>query len=404
MQAEELSNEHLPTAALIDLDKSLVGGLLEIRLLESPHADWLDRNDIDRVLAEKELQNLAGPEGTAARAELGKLLRADVLILLRTVKPQEAAGAARQAPDSAVPYFQLIASETSRGIRLSVDWLPQSKDAEADARKLGQLVAKAIAKSRLEIREIIAVPPFVSQDLTYDHDHLKTAYARVTEQMLLPQPGLVVVELEEAEMLGRELTVAGSEIRRRPPLYLLGEYRNENQGEQRKLQVLLRVRRGSQQLAEIKKSELEPEQAVDFLRTGAADLLAKTLGQRQKLASPVVEAEQLFERAKLHGRLGAFKESAMLCEASLLLVPNQPQVHREAMIMYGKMAAPLTTNGRDVRSVRTGLNCYVRGLDHLQAFIPHVPSVSDLRTPDASVVSHFLSAVHFSQPAEPAQQ
>ena len=43
------------------------------------------------------------------------------------------------------------------------------------------------------------IPPFVGNDLTYEFEHLKSAYARLIEQALLEQKGIVVVEIAEAE-------------------------------------------------------------------------------------------------------------------------------------------------------------------------------------------------------------
>ncbi len=65
----------------------------------------------------------------------------------------------------------------------------------------------------------------VSHDLGYEFEYLKTAYARLLEQWLLSQPGLLVVELAEARAISQELALAdaGARIERRLPLYLSGE-------------------------------------------------------------------------------------------------------------------------------------------------------------------------------------
>ena len=56
------------------------------------------------------------------------------------------------------------------------------------------------------------MPPFLSDDLTYEHDHLKTAYARLVEQTLRSRPGVLTVELEEAHAIAREVRLTGDEI------------------------------------------------------------------------------------------------------------------------------------------------------------------------------------------------
>src|SRR5256885_13929208 len=55
------------TAALIDLDRSPLGALLEGRLLDGAKLAWLERGDIDKLLAEQELQALFAPEAGSPR-------------------------------------------------------------------------------------------------------------------------------------------------------------------------------------------------------------------------------------------------------------------------------------------------------------------------------------------------
>jgi hypothetical protein len=70
------------TAALVDADKSPLGTLLEAALLTGSKLTWVERNQIDKIVAEQQLQVAFSPEGIAARSSLGRLLKADVLILL----------------------------------------------------------------------------------------------------------------------------------------------------------------------------------------------------------------------------------------------------------------------------------------------------------------------------------
>jgi len=210
--ARPQSGEHPPTAAFLDLDGSPLAGLLEQRLLENGRAHWLERGAIEAILRERQLEGLTEAAAGRQRAELGKLLKADLLILLRHVKePKE--------------HVQLVICETRRGLRLAVHRAMRSTDAEADAKQLSMLVERVIARSGRECHEIVAVPPFVSNDLTYENEHLKSAYAKLVEQTVRDRPGLLTVEFEEARAVAEELGLAGGEIRRPMPLYLLGESR-----------------------------------------------------------------------------------------------------------------------------------------------------------------------------------
>ena len=80
------------TAALIDFDHSSAATLLEAELFKRKEVAWVERTEIDHVLREQKLQTLFAPEVGSARVKLGQLLKAEVLILLREIKPQEKQG------------------------------------------------------------------------------------------------------------------------------------------------------------------------------------------------------------------------------------------------------------------------------------------------------------------------
>jgi hypothetical protein len=176
---------HRLTAAFLDLDGSPLAGLLEQRLLEDRRAIWLERNAIEAIQRERNLEGLMDAAAGGRRAAIGRLLKADLLVLLRRLEtPKE--------------HMHLVVCETKRGLRLAVHRVVLSPKAEVDIERLSALVDRAIAKHGREIREICAVPPFVSNDLTYENEHLKAAYARLVEQTVRDRPGLLTVELEEA--------------------------------------------------------------------------------------------------------------------------------------------------------------------------------------------------------------
>jgi hypothetical protein len=83
LAAGSLPAADFPAAALIDVDRSPVGALLEQTLLADKEAQWLERTEIDRVLRERELGALLGPAAAAERSSVGRLLKADLLVLLR---------------------------------------------------------------------------------------------------------------------------------------------------------------------------------------------------------------------------------------------------------------------------------------------------------------------------------
>ena len=91
------------------------GRLLEQRLLANPHATWLERTEIDAVLSQRQLQSLLGAAAINERANIGRLLKADILVLL----------ASPAKPDS--KSVNLVVCETAYGLRLAAMTVPIDK-------------------------------------------------------------------------------------------------------------------------------------------------------------------------------------------------------------------------------------------------------------------------------------
>lgn len=247
-----------PTAAFLDVSRKPIGALVEQRLLEYPKAIWLERTEIEKVLQERAISSLLGPAACAERAAVGRILKADLLILLQHVaEPAE--------------YAKLVVCETASGLRLASHSVPLSQKTEDNAAEIVLFARQAIAKHGEEIREICAVPPFISHELSYEYDHLKSAYAKLIEQAIRDRPGLLTVELQEAQAISKEVRLTGAQIRRALPLYVLGEFRHEGKGEGRSLAVRLRVMRGEKPTAaeETRDYARRPRRSEGTVRTGS---------------------------------------------------------------------------------------------------------------------------------------
>ena len=269
--------------AFIAQKQSPVVELAEAMLLGVADAEWLERSEIDKVLAEQKLQTLFAPEATGSRSALGKILKADLIVVVRTAEAQ-----VDGRPQKSV---EVAVAQTATGLRLVSRSIPLSEDAQADAQALVTLASEGFAKNAQDIERIYAVPPFVSQDLTYENDHLKQAYSRLIEQALLDQPGTLVVELAEADSIAREATLAGADatLVRFLPLYLLGEYRHDGVGKHQQITISLSINRGAKQLRSERKT-MEPSAAPAYLLA--------TLGEFGKLDGaelPVID--DIFEGA-----------------------------------------------------------------------------------------------------------
>ena len=260
---------------------------------------------------------------------------------------------------------------------------------------LCNLVKQALEKYDEQITEVWAVPPFASEDLTYEFDHLKSAYAKLIEQILLQRNGALVVELAEAEAVAKEvmLTEPGARVRRQLPFYLLGKYRHRGQGPKRRLAIELRLVHGRDQLQAIAKSDLTPEDVPRFLRHSTAEVLRKSGGAAQPLSDPETEARQLADRAKTFWKTGQWTEALSLIEASLLLKPDQSDLHTDAVHVLTHLVQ-LPREGvawdQNVQSAAHRFQYFRRGLEHLEALTAKGTPLLNPNEPWSNIKHSFL--------------
>ena len=78
-----------PRCAWIAISEGPVLTLAETRILAGSQTIWLERVEIDRVLAERRLQEVFGAEAVSERIGLGRVLKADILVLARIGRREE---------------------------------------------------------------------------------------------------------------------------------------------------------------------------------------------------------------------------------------------------------------------------------------------------------------------------
>ncbi|WP_254508097.1 hypothetical protein [Anatilimnocola floriformis] len=351
--------EAKPTAALIDLNRSPAVALLEAQLLTGELATWVERTEINRILDEKKLQTLFAPASGGERAKLGKMLKADVLVLVRS-------GVAEK-----VPYIEIVISEVSRGLRLVRRRVPLGAEIGQDVAELLKIVEQGFTLQSQPIQAIYAVPPFVSEDLQPEYDELKAAFSLLVEQRMQEHPGVVVVELAEAEALQRELLIAGDDagIKRQMPTYLLGQYRNEGKDAERTIKIKLTLQQGEKQLG-ANQQTMKPEEASTYLREKTGNVVMRLTGKEVPPGDAKVEAAQLARRSKEFSKLGLWEDALAMCQASLLLDPKQPEMHHDAMIANTRLGLryPTAIRPSDIVSVKAVAALFIRALDHHAAF------------------------------------
>jgi|GEM_PF-2560170 len=353
-----------PVCALLDPEKAPRSALLEAKLIGDPGATWVERADIDKILQEQKLQTAFSPQGIGEPVKLGKLLKADLLVMVRPVK------------DAKEPALEVVISETAGGLRLLIRAIPLTKSAEEDVAAMLVAVRAGIKKHGEAIAEVIAVPPFVSNDLEFSREHFKGAFAKLAESEALDRKGVVVVELAEAEALAKEIALAtpGAKLVRPLPVYLLGEYRHEGTEKTLTVTLKLRAERGGKLLRKPESITAKPVEGPAAVRTwsaGVLDAMAKDTEPRPP-SDAKAEAKTLAERARVFRRLGNGPETLALAEASLMLDPDQTDLYADS---HTALLAPIGAafGGAWLRkeadqSLRFAA-LYMRALAHLEQFV-----------------------------------
>ncbi|WP_254508101.1 hypothetical protein [Anatilimnocola floriformis] len=359
-----------PVCALIDTSKLPVTALLEARLLASDNATWVERSQIDKLLAERELHAAFSAGGVEARSSLGALVKADVLVLLRLVK--------LPGPE-AKSQIECVVCDT-QGLRLRTMSIRSETATEATVSALEELIEQGLKKHAEKIETIVAVPPFLSEDLGFEFNYLQTAYAKLVEEQLLAQPGVLVVELGEAQAIAKELTLAGERKLARltkPPLHVIGRYRHDGSGDSQTMRMSLRLLQSEMQLTLKGAKDLPPAEMPAWIVTKTGELIS-LLQTKEALAprefSAADEAKALAVRGRQFQKVGNWAEALALHEASLLLAPEQTDVRRDAVIVSGNFIWSLRYEQANEFLIQQ-ISLADRGHEHFEAYLRVVPKL-----------------------------
>jgi hypothetical protein len=133
------------TTALSDLLTASLSRLEGVTLVE--------REKLNLVLDEQQLNAALHTENVTERVRLGKLFKADLLLILR---------AGHGKPSPAVRF---AVAEIQFGLRLYVDSL-ETPDLARQAEHIHGKVASSVARLTAPITHILAVPPFLNNSFT----------------------------------------------------------------------------------------------------------------------------------------------------------------------------------------------------------------------------------------------
>lgn len=312
-EADQPGNELRQWAVIADPELQATGlSDLVTAELTSHGIPLVEREQIERIQAELVLARCFGADRTEPRVRLGRLLKADALVLLRR---QEHGG---------VSNVRLIISDCTVGARLHANHF------ELDADKvdeLGSAVSEDVRATRDRfaggVERLVTVTPLLSRNLTHEFDHLQNGYAAWLGQTLLQLPGVAVVEIEEARAIREELDLNGTEIADSwRPLFVSGEFEMTRDLDVR-VALKLRVRNADNEIAKLDVEDLPTDAVPEWLASHAGRNIAEQLKLSRAVSgkSPLrkEQFELLVDRARTFAGFGAYLEAISLREAALLL-------------------------------------------------------------------------------------
>jgi hypothetical protein len=303
--------------------------------------ELVERDQLDAIFREFELSALLGGEAAASqRLKLGRLLGADTLLLLSPIEND--AAAAGEAPVQ--NGIRLVLADTRTGARLTSDGFPDSGDPDANVDRIVGVVGQALGRYPNGVEQIIGLSPFLSRCLTHAYDAYQTSCASWLAHVLAQQPGVAVLEIDEARAIGEELRLTSPEgtgrlEQRVVPVLVSGEFTATRQSLPGKstehFDVTVTMRRQAD-TEQVRRTRLTHDQLLEFL---SIDLPAKVLrGVRGDAAAGGFDAETQFRwlvgEADRFARIGMWEQAIGLREAALLLRPDDADTRFRLIVEY----------------------------------------------------------------------
>jgi protocatechuate 3,4-dioxygenase beta subunit len=289
----ELPPQRLAVLAGKEIRQTGLPDLLFASLGAHEGVSLVERAALNEVLREQSLSAAFGSDAPATRIRLGRLLSADVLLLLR-VEPE---------PE---PTIRVVVADAKTGARLGQASISQDGKLADLAEAINTFYQQLRERFPAGVQQMIAIPPLISQSLVPDTESQGRALAGVLSGLAWEQTGVAVLEVEEAQAIREELRLTGNELESVPiPVIVEGVYRLEGTpGQaQRKCAMRLLASNGDKELGRVERDFESFSELVTFLRSDAWKTLLGTSVEAASLA-PGVVAERLTARGGwfyLHG-------------------------------------------------------------------------------------------------------
>lgn len=308
-------------SVLSDPKLAAVSDLLTVTLSQED-IELVERDQLVEATREMSLVALSGGD-PKDRLQLGKLVGADFLLLLRKITAEKAEA------------LQVLACDCKTGARLMeqvISFDDQRPDAAAES------VAKVVRLVRVQYPEgvtrLVGVAPFLCRNLTHENDHYQFALSSLITRGLQLHKGLAAVEIAEARAIGDELARAGGAVSDRiVPLLIEGEFRTKSEpGQKPVFQISVRVNGGGG----VRESNFDPVPLLQLDAFCFKQLPQFILPNTDEAAA--FSADEQFDwlrsRAKEFSDFRLFDQARALNEAALILRPDDGALRRSVMSSY----------------------------------------------------------------------
>lgn len=346
-----------------EADKTVI--LLSSELQSSPDVALVERERLAAVADEQALQRLLDTQ--AERSRVGTLLSADVLALVSV--------AGRRT--------EVVVVDTKLGATLGRTSLDSAPNDEKAVQLLAKETLAILSRFRDGVRFVVAVPDFVSRDLTFERKFLQFDYAEVIRSAYRQIPGVALVAVDEAQAIAGERQVGDAEQGKRVvPLFVEGEFRHTRGDDGAQVvRIIVRATDGTREVFERSSDPLKPEGAGAFLLdTFAQELLGRTSppADRGDALTPQRQFELLIARADAFAQVGEFRRSALLREAALLVNPDATAQRKQLIREYTRRNRRPYESGEEppkpgtdayAQSVATFISDWTRSLHHCEYLI-----------------------------------
>jgi hypothetical protein len=338
-----LSGQHQSATrrwAIVALDEKSkeLADLLTVEASSWPNVELLEREQIDRVLAEMQL-NSSGLVNRNETIQFGQLAKADALILVNwdtPTAPAETSIETEGSPASTSPssLLRLRLVETTSSVRM-LDVVLPSTDVTTSLRKISGELQAAVNKIAVSPsnRQLIGVMLIKSEEPgDYLASYCKTL-TRLVEAELYRQPQLLVLERSQLQELTKESALTGVELKLRGATRLLDVGLRRSDSGQGLIATCRLIVPGEQ---------AEPSFRVDItsqntveVRNEIVSAVMHKLGQakRQQPVTPENEASEFDQKRAFFERAFRYEETADLAEAAMALAPT-PERLSQTLIAY----------------------------------------------------------------------